>query len=65
MHRQINGGTSQTENEFQFYPGKESTKSKTVKQRSNAHPGNEGGLQIDGGLGMKQDSVMTVAVDGN
>ena len=75
LHRQINGSHNNQDGEFQFYPGnnKHSNTQKTNKSNKNTI-GNSGNNGIaasssqaypgDGGIGIKQDSVMTVTIEG-
>ena len=59
LHRQINGPSSQADAEFQFYPGKTSNTDKT--RGGTREPAPE---YRDEGIGIKQDSVMTVTIEG-
>ena len=48
LHRQINGGHSQQDGEFQFYPGGDNKHSKTVKANKNNAQALTGGNKTNG-----------------
>ena len=61
LHRQINGPNNQADAEFQFYPGKTNNTDKSGTRGGTREPAAQ---YRDEGIGVKQDSVMTVTIEG-